>query len=1221
MKKFLPIVFLVFLLSMNVHALGTVLPIDPNMILYWHLNNNASIGENTSFVVDSSRGGINGSLLSKTYFNSTGGFLGDGAYIFNDSSNSGILAGNPQIVNSSSLNFSVATWIFLADTNGNNHRIIDRRTGNNGFLLSHSGSQVTMFVGNGTSLPTASTGNILVAGKWYYIVGTYNGTNSAVYSNGAFIAAASLLNYNSSNQNITVGRDISSTSFNGTLDEIAIYNRTLSQTDIWNNYMTYNQCLNLTEDINLYGNTTLCTGNYSLNDSAANSVLIVKNPGSIIDFNNSNATGNNTISSTATSVTSLKGVTIQNGFFSTYYNQIYFNNANNSLAKNLILYNSTNSGVDFSNGASLSTVNNITSNYSNIGVEISASNFDLITNSFLFNSLYGVRIETGASFENITNTLFSGSQGASPNSIYALSNTYNLLIANINVSNAPQISLMTNNSVIRDSIFSNITPSGSAIIASGTSNNWTIDNLSITNSPTNISDLIDISKLSNANVKNSYFETAQKAGTSCIKMNGASNINLTNITCRYGQYGIFTQNGANNIIISGSTSKDGDQGVNLEGMANITFTNNTIINTTANYDTYDLGLKAYHLNYSTIANTAFSQMASGGIFILGSQNISITGNTFNFISWSNRSNYSANDLNDPPCAIKIGETYKSYLGGGLEPLGAQNGSYINTFDSSNIALANNTFDSNTQCYLWSANNAVISNTLTNYTYWHFQAASNIYNPVEIYMNAQYTNLSRYSSGILNDTLLWQYNGKTKLEYRVHKNYLYFRNVNTSDVFDVATFNLTNGLVYTDNMTIQCANIGLCTQSNTTLAYNSAEYILQNFNLTEGQNREFSPFNISNGSTNQKFINSTLTTNVSNLTIIINTGGIVSSNLLLTFPDGSSQNPAYSYGNNTLTLTTTLPPGVSTLYLNTNIGVTGLSYNLTPASGVSPSVASYACFASATNAPVHYLVDFGDGTNSTSVNGTHTFAVGGTYTTRCTAYDVFNVSDSTTVGVVLTQGVSGGSNQGSSGSDLAQQESNDVTGAIKPVCSVVLAPQVLAITDDAQQVTLHLKNTGGSGVTLRELISPVEGYNIVSLTTDQSLVSLLPGATSDVTVSYVQPLFGHSAVDTKMALVLLSDSCADVHVPVTVRLSSSNKVSLVPESVFAYLHEPVTTKHQGVPTFLVYLIVTGIVWVCGLWTMVGAFKKSFWKGIGLFFLLSFVSVLASTGIVLLARVVL
>ena len=119
-----------------------------------------------------------------------------------------------------------------------------------------------------------SVNNTITTGSWQYIVGTWDGSNAPkLYKNGAEVSYASqaagtgALN-SDAGQNMTIGSRGAGNFFNGTIDEVRIYNRVLSANEIQQLYMSNLQKFNSTQWY-LYVNqsknatTVLDTGNYT----------------------------------------------------------------------------------------------------------------------------------------------------------------------------------------------------------------------------------------------------------------------------------------------------------------------------------------------------------------------------------------------------------------------------------------------------------------------------------------------------------------------------------------------------------------------------------------------------------------------------------------------------------------------------------------------------------------------------------------------------------------------------------------------------------------------------------------------------------------------------------------------------------------------------------------------------------------------------------------------
>jgi hypothetical protein len=110
--------------------------------------------------------------------------------------------------------------------------------GNNGYQWLMNGSPtLEFFVGNGTTGKTIGVASPFVSGSKFHLVGTYDGANVKMYVNGVMVTSTAFAGGNISNSG-TPTIDAASTSFfPGTIDEVAIYNYALTQTQVTKHYL------------------------------------------------------------------------------------------------------------------------------------------------------------------------------------------------------------------------------------------------------------------------------------------------------------------------------------------------------------------------------------------------------------------------------------------------------------------------------------------------------------------------------------------------------------------------------------------------------------------------------------------------------------------------------------------------------------------------------------------------------------------------------------------------------------------------------------------------------------------------------------------------------------------------------------------------------------------------------------------------------------------------
>jgi len=190
---------------------------DSNYAGVWHLANNGG----TISVSDSTSNANNGTATSIAA--ATGKIDGAG------SSNGGHL----DVGNAASLQITgaltVEAWVNANAVTGNYYRLLSKfATGPyNGYELlldANSGRPYLQLANNGNL--NVAYGSALTAGSWYHVVGSYDGTNLAVYVNGVSGAAASAAGTLGNTGSVLRLFDASwqSAALNGTLDEVRVSN-------------------------------------------------------------------------------------------------------------------------------------------------------------------------------------------------------------------------------------------------------------------------------------------------------------------------------------------------------------------------------------------------------------------------------------------------------------------------------------------------------------------------------------------------------------------------------------------------------------------------------------------------------------------------------------------------------------------------------------------------------------------------------------------------------------------------------------------------------------------------------------------------------------------------------------------------------------------------------------------------------------------------------------
>ncbi|MBI5229626.1 LamG domain-containing protein [Candidatus Micrarchaeota archaeon] len=221
-------------------------------VLLMHFNNGT--GENATFVRDWSGLGNNATWSGDATPDSNsgpttsgklnGGFMFDGNDILTKNSASGLPLGNNA--------FTISLWTYSTNPSHQNsdlssdENLLDWGTESPSkwnLLTWYQGKVYHAFHSNDLQGNTLTSPN-----TWYHIAVTYDGTTRKIYLNGGLDASANPSSTpDVTGSNLHIGCSVQNTyCTNGTIDEVAIWNRTLSATEILNIYKRGVLKLNLT---------------------------------------------------------------------------------------------------------------------------------------------------------------------------------------------------------------------------------------------------------------------------------------------------------------------------------------------------------------------------------------------------------------------------------------------------------------------------------------------------------------------------------------------------------------------------------------------------------------------------------------------------------------------------------------------------------------------------------------------------------------------------------------------------------------------------------------------------------------------------------------------------------------------------------------------------------------------------------------------------------------
>jgi hypothetical protein len=212
--------------------------LNSGLVAYYPFNGNANdeSGNNNT-------GTVTGAVLTSDRSGAP-----NSAYFFNGTS-AYIRVPNNQSFDVTPAGFTVASW-FKADPSQPDptgiYDLIDKSHGSNGSYDDHAGWAVQFFngggthfaVGTGTSFPwqTADSTGPILDNTWHHISGTFQGSTIKIYIDGVLKSTVTLSPGEtplSNTRDLFIGRHYAlGRYFRGTIDEVRIYNRALSDSEI-----------------------------------------------------------------------------------------------------------------------------------------------------------------------------------------------------------------------------------------------------------------------------------------------------------------------------------------------------------------------------------------------------------------------------------------------------------------------------------------------------------------------------------------------------------------------------------------------------------------------------------------------------------------------------------------------------------------------------------------------------------------------------------------------------------------------------------------------------------------------------------------------------------------------------------------------------------------------------------------------------------------------------
>ena len=160
--------------------------------------------------------------------------------------------------------FTVSMWMFKSTATGGVGVMYGTQTNNNFIWNLQSGASAIQFGVNKQGSAWFWAQDTYLPGSWYHMVGVYQGGSMTFYVNGAAVGTNLYTHTGALTANLPfwIGRGVAGNQFNGTIDEVAVWNRALSAVEIGILYagcgpLIFTQPTNQTQ--NILSNATFST--------------------------------------------------------------------------------------------------------------------------------------------------------------------------------------------------------------------------------------------------------------------------------------------------------------------------------------------------------------------------------------------------------------------------------------------------------------------------------------------------------------------------------------------------------------------------------------------------------------------------------------------------------------------------------------------------------------------------------------------------------------------------------------------------------------------------------------------------------------------------------------------------------------------------------------------------------------------------------------------------
>jgi len=136
---------------------------------------------------------------------------------------------------------TVEAWIYANELPTGLSGIVSKQKGGiSGYRLMTKGNTIQWAIYNNNGPSDELNSDPITTGRWYHVVGIFDNGYQAIYIDGVLNKErmATVTSIGSNNYNLEIGRNraIQSNYFNGSIDNVRIYNKALTSAEIQNNY-------------------------------------------------------------------------------------------------------------------------------------------------------------------------------------------------------------------------------------------------------------------------------------------------------------------------------------------------------------------------------------------------------------------------------------------------------------------------------------------------------------------------------------------------------------------------------------------------------------------------------------------------------------------------------------------------------------------------------------------------------------------------------------------------------------------------------------------------------------------------------------------------------------------------------------------------------------------------------------------------------------------------